>query len=84
MKVLKVNGSDRLAIAEFQLFGCDKPLRSSLMDPENAGMMSAQFNTLPHEGYGNLSDGNIDTKFVRRFPRVIVSGYGMTCRRQSK
>lgn len=33
LKVLKVNGSDRLAIAEFQLFGCDKPLRSSLMDP---------------------------------------------------
>lgn len=33
------------------------------MDPENAGMMSAQFNTLPHEGYGNLSDGNINTKF---------------------
>lgn len=63
LKVLKVNGSDRLAIAEFQLFGCDKPLRSSLMDPENAGMMSAQFNTLPHEGYGNLSDGNINTKF---------------------
>lgn len=63
LNVSKVNGSNRLAIAELQLFGCDKPLRSSLMDSENGGTMSAQFNTLPHEGYNNLSDGNINTKF---------------------
>lgn len=68
LSVTAVNGSNRLAIAELQLFGCDKPLCSSLMDKVNGGALSAQFNTLPHEGYGNLGDGNINTKFCTDVP----------------
>lgn len=63
LKVTGVNGSNRLMIADLQLCGCDKPLRSSLMDKENGGTITTQFNTLPHEGFANLTDGNINTKF---------------------
>ncbi len=64
LSVTAVNGGSSLAIAELQLFGYDKPLRSSLMvDKSNKGTMSAQFNTNTNEGYTNLSDGNIGTKF---------------------
>ncbi|WP_455584185.1 GDSL-type esterase/lipase family protein [Bacteroides sp.] len=63
LSVTAVNGGSSLAIAELQLFGYDKPLRSSLMNKSNGGTMSAQFNTNSNEGYANLGDGNIGTKY---------------------
>lgn len=55
------NGGDHLSMAEWQLFGYDTTLRTSLMD--KGGVTTAQFNTNPAESFTGLTDKNVNTKY---------------------
>lgn len=61
LMVSENNGSNMIAINEWQLFGHESPQSTSIMN--NGGKVTAQFNTIANEGIGNLIDGNVKTKF---------------------
>lgn len=61
LMVSENKGSNKIAINEWQLFGHESPLSTSIMN--NGGKVTAQFNTIANEGIGNLIDGNVKTKF---------------------
>lgn len=71
------NGGTKLSLADWQLFGCLSAMENSVMN--NGGSISAQYNTMPHEGPANLIDKKADTKYCTK-----ISGSSWWIRYESK
>lgn len=55
------HGGERLSISEWQLYGSESAPESSILN--NGGTITAEFNTITHEGPGNLNDKSVLTKY---------------------